>query len=592
MPNAPTLILLAASLSAVLNFLLVQCGARLPFSKQPSVDRWHSRATPDSGGLAIFAALAVVYLTAFRGQHTVAALAAAALWLLGTFDDRAQFRARTKFAGQALVVALAVAGGVVMHVSSWPLLNWALSWFWLIGITNAFNLIDNMDGLAAGVTVVIASFQGLALYSRGQHQDALLAGVIAATFAGFLLFNGKPALIFMGDGGSMLAGFTLAALTVAAPREASGSGVAGLVGAALLFAYPIFDTTLVSILRRAAGRPISRGGRDHSSHRLASSGLREGAVVVMLWAFSVLGCATGLLLTRIPVATPAAVSLWAVFGALFGILVSRLPAAAAPPRRRWRPALGAALAGVLEALLTAVVALVSCLVWFQAHAAEPPWGTLLTAAPLLMLVHAAAAALARSCGASRLAFSRSVRLSRIALLAIGLAAFMLSTGSYPRGAALAYPLFAFLLGLGLRRWTPRGRFAAVRAGLCFSAEERSAAIPVAIYGTDTEARALARFLYEAPSLGLRPAAFLEAGAPHCGSLDGLPVSSLDPGLARWREAGAVATIVTTAQRDSGSWAMARELLQQAGWRVCTLELQATPRPVSAPTSRDTVEVMV
>ena len=581
MPAPPALLLLALSLSAVLTCLLVEHAAQLPFSKHPSLDRWHTTTTPDSGGLALFAALAVVYLGWFRGRHTVVAAAATALWLLGTLDDRRQFRAHTKFAAQGLVVTLAVAGGVVMHASSWPLLNWVLSWFWLIGITNAFNLIDNMDGLAAGVAVLIAACRGFALYLHGAREEALLSGVIAAAFVGFLLFNGKPARIFMGDGGSMLAGFSLAALTVVAPLPHAGGWMGRLLGPTLLFAYPIFDTALVSVLRRAAGRSIAVGGRDHSSHRLASSGWSERTVVGLLWAFAALGCAGGLLLVRWPAAGPAA-SLLGVFAVLFGFLVSRLPAARARARQPWLPAVRAVAGGLLDALMTALAVLAAWLSWRHFELPDAAWEMLLVAFPLVMLVHAAAAALARTGPARRLGFATVVPLARIALLVAALASLLRSTGSYPRGAALAYPLCAFLLGLGLRSWRPAW------SGDGFRHPPADRRRPVAILGTGAESRALARFLRDAYSLGLRPATFLEEHADVPARVGGLPVTAIGPGPARLSEHGEVSLVLLPGS-DAAEHAATGELLRRAGWQVGTIAVQPAPDDAAPPAYEEFLE---
>ena len=116
-----------------------------------------------------------------------------------------------------MIVTAAVGSGIVVNVTSYEGVNLALSWLWLMGITNAFNLIDNMDGLAAGVVVIVAFFRSGLLYVNGFASDGLLCAVIGVSFLGFLLFNFKPAKIFMGDGGSMMAGFALAALTIHGP---------------------------------------------------------------------------------------------------------------------------------------------------------------------------------------------------------------------------------------------------------------------------------------------------------------------------------------------------------------------------------------
>ena len=330
---------MALAVSFTLTGLLVRFAHRLPFSKRPAHDRWHRGATPDSGGIAIFGALAVTYLVGFCGlvprlaglsgsssRQSAVALGTLAFWMLGTIDDRVRLSAAVKFLFQAAIVTAAVASGIAVDVTSWGVLNFALSWLWLLGITNAFNLIDNMDGLAAGVVVIVALFRCGLLYGNGFTGDALLCAVVAASFLGFLLFNFHPAKIFMGDGGSMMAGFALAALTIHSPLTHARSLMAGLFYPALTFAYPIFDTALVSVLRRIAGRPISVGGRDHSSHRLASLGMRDSTVVGILWAFTAVGSAAGLLFYDLPASTGVAIALLVVFATMFALFLATLPA--------------------------------------------------------------------------------------------------------------------------------------------------------------------------------------------------------------------------------------------------------------------------
>jgi UDP-GlcNAc:undecaprenyl-phosphate GlcNAc-1-phosphate transferase len=232
-----------------------------------------------------------------------------------------------------------------------------------MGITNAINLIDNMDGLAAGVVVIIALFRSGLLFVNGFNTDALLCAVIAVSVLGFLLFNFKPAKIIMGDGGSMLAGFALAALTIHSPLPHARSLAAGLFYPALTFAYPIFDTTLVSVLRKIAGRPISVGGRDHSSHRLASLGFEDSTVVFTLWGFAAVGSLSGLLFYRLPASTGVAIASLVVLSTVFGKFLATLPAdsaSSAPAASRlWvqRPGVPSLRAGVkvlLDSMASAI----------------------------------------------------------------------------------------------------------------------------------------------------------------------------------------------------------------------------------------------
>jgi UDP-GlcNAc:undecaprenyl-phosphate GlcNAc-1-phosphate transferase len=137
--------------------------------------------------------------------------------------------------------------------------------------------------------IVICLFRSWLLISEGYREDADLYAILAAAFAGFLFFNYHPARIFMGDCGSLPAGFALGALTLAGPAPHGPLPLTNVFYPVLTFAYPIFDTALVSVLRKLTGRPISVGGRDHSSHRLASQGLDQRQVVWILWLLTAFG---------------------------------------------------------------------------------------------------------------------------------------------------------------------------------------------------------------------------------------------------------------------------------------------------------------
>ena len=293
-------VLLAGLLSALLTRLQIAANSRLRLTAVPRADRWHAVPTPSSGGLAIFLSCAVAYGLASPGRYPRIALAVAALCIFGFLDDRWRLRPALKLAVQVPAAGFVVLGGIVFPVTPWYLPNVALSMFWIVMITNAFNLIDNMDGLCAGVVIVICLFRCGLLAAEGYQLDANLCAILAAAFAGFLLFNYHPARIFMGDCGSLPVGFALGAFALAGPAPRKGLLLSGFFYPALTFAYPIFDAALVSIVRKLSGRPISIGGRDHSSHRLASLGLDQRQVVWILWLLTAFGSSLGLMIHWMP----------------------------------------------------------------------------------------------------------------------------------------------------------------------------------------------------------------------------------------------------------------------------------------------------
>jgi UDP-GlcNAc:undecaprenyl-phosphate GlcNAc-1-phosphate transferase len=327
----------AGALAYLLTCVQIRWSARLRLTAAPRSDRWHRMPTPSSGGIAIFLAVAAIYCIGFRSQHSAVALGAAALWLLGLVDDRLRLPAVWKLAGQMAVAAAVVASGVVFHATPSTTFNLAFSFVWLVGITNAFNLIDNMDGLCSGVTLIIAIFRIALLASVGDWLEADLCALVGAAYAGFLVLNRNPARIFMGDCGSMLAGFSLAALTIASPLPHTKVFLAGIFYPAITFMYPIFDTALVTISRRLAGRPISVGGKDHSSHRLVCLGLSEKRAVLLLWALTAVGSAIGLMVKVMPISGVTAGGVFALALAAFGVFLAAIGRAGAKESKS-RPA--------------------------------------------------------------------------------------------------------------------------------------------------------------------------------------------------------------------------------------------------------------
>jgi UDP-GlcNAc:undecaprenyl-phosphate/decaprenyl-phosphate GlcNAc-1-phosphate transferase len=160
--------------------------------------------------------------------------------------------------------------------------------FWIVGVTNAFNLLDNMDGLSAGIGAIVSLTLFVFNFIQGDHQTALLCIVIAGACGGFLIFNFNPARIFMGDCGSLLLGYLLSGIVVLGAAKAGSELALTLLVPVGVMALPILDTTLVTIVRSLHHRPISLGGRDHLSHRLVALGLNERSAVLVLYAVSIL----------------------------------------------------------------------------------------------------------------------------------------------------------------------------------------------------------------------------------------------------------------------------------------------------------------
>jgi len=298
-----TLLAVAASfcLALVLTPLVRAFARHYGFVAVPKTDRWHKKPTAMLGGIVIWLAVVITILS-FQLKTTYGKqilLASTFLFLVGLVDDLIHIKPYQKLIGQILGSAYVVYYGLSLPWTGSVLLNMALAIFWLIGITNAINLLDNMDGLASGIAVVAAGFLSLSFLNTGQFTEALLLLIFAAALLGFLVYNSNPASIFMGDCGSMFVGFFLASsalINVSGGRSRSFLPV--LAVPILVLFIPIFDTTFVTVLRKLSGRAASQGGRDHTSHRLVALGMSERKAVFMLYGFAALSGLLAILVQR------------------------------------------------------------------------------------------------------------------------------------------------------------------------------------------------------------------------------------------------------------------------------------------------------
>ena len=265
---------------------------------RPKSDRWHKKPTALLGGGAIFIVVAAVNLALvpLTPQARVVLCAGAFLFLVGLIDDFFNLKPYQKLSGQIMGAAAVVWCGLTLPWTGSPPVNMAITLFWLIGITNAVNLLDNMDGLAAGIAAIASTFLALNFLGNAQAAEALMLAVFGAGLLGFLVYNSNPASIFMGDCGSMFIGFFLAGSALLNPTGGRSRSLLPVLAVPVLILFiPIFDTLLVTILRKLAGRSVARGGRDHTSHRLVALGLSERRAVWMLYALAAVSGFLGLL---------------------------------------------------------------------------------------------------------------------------------------------------------------------------------------------------------------------------------------------------------------------------------------------------------
>src|SRR5947199_5079343 len=286
--------LLAFAAAAAATPIVRALARRFGAVAMPRKDRWHRKPTAMMGGIAIFAAV-MATLPAFVKLSTevwVVLGASTLLFAVGLIDDFLKIKPYQKLIGQLIGVALVMYFGLVLPWTNSAAINMMITLFWLIGITNAVNMLDNMDGLSVGIAAIAATFLGINFVVNGQFNEALMLAGFGGALLGFLIYNHSPASIFMGDCGSMFVGFFLA--TTALMSQGGGGGrsrsiVAVLAVPVLVLLVPIFDTTFVTLMRKMAGRAASQGGRDHTSHRLVALGLSEKHAVWMLYTFAITG---------------------------------------------------------------------------------------------------------------------------------------------------------------------------------------------------------------------------------------------------------------------------------------------------------------
>lgn len=271
----------------------------------PRDTRWHKKETALLGGVAIFTAIAGVWSgavlvlgwEAFGKPLLPILLCGSAVFMLGLVDDIKSLVPQHKLAVQIVIVAVFMTFGFRLDWTASRTADLFLSILWVVGITNAFNLLDNMDGLAAGVAFIAGVFLFLTGYMNPEILPLsvpllILCSVYLGVLLGFLVYNFNPASIFMGDAGSLFLGFMMASMTmVGGAGESVGYGVGKLLSVIaipiLILFIPILDTGFVSLMRKFFRRPISQGGRDHSSHRLVAIGFSERMAVLVLYGFSV-----------------------------------------------------------------------------------------------------------------------------------------------------------------------------------------------------------------------------------------------------------------------------------------------------------------
>jgi UDP-GlcNAc:undecaprenyl-phosphate GlcNAc-1-phosphate transferase len=264
--------LVALAVTLALLWPLRKVALRFGVLDAPGPRKIHTDPVPYLGGLAMLGGLSVALLWLQPGWGSVVVLLAS-ITAIGLVDDIRYLPVWVKLVGEVTLACAAVALGFSWHLTESAGLNAGFSILWIVGLTNSFNLLDNMDGLAS--TVAAFSLIALALLVPG---SAVLAAPLAAAAIGFFLINRPQAKMYMGDAGSLMLGFGVALCSITAANSRLGLHSAVLL--ILPVAVGLFDTSLVIVSRLATGRPVQLGGKDHFSHRLRLLGWSPNQVLV------------------------------------------------------------------------------------------------------------------------------------------------------------------------------------------------------------------------------------------------------------------------------------------------------------------------
>ena len=324
--------LAALALTLIATPCAIALAHRTGFYDQPKGYKRHVRPTPYLGGLAVIVSFLVVALTVSGADRRfmTAFAAAGALLVIGTIDDRVLVSPQLRLIAEAAIAVFLYESGLGWFATGQELVDLPLTIIWVVGLTNAFNLMDNMDGAASTVGGVSAAGIGALALAEGRLGLAAVAFALSGTCVGFLCDNlARPARIFLGDGGSMPLGMLIATIAMSA-CDRVGLGSSAPLAGGLLVGLPILDTTLVSISRWRRQVSLLTGGRDHLTHRIL---LRAGSprkVACRLALLQALLCVAGIVGARLGIGAVRGIAGTAV---LVGVAaIARLDSPA------WRPA--------------------------------------------------------------------------------------------------------------------------------------------------------------------------------------------------------------------------------------------------------------
>lgn len=285
--------------SAITPFF-IRLASKTNFLDYPDPRKIHSNPTPLLGGVSIFlgfcggVVLSFFYGNPWSYELSGVLLGGVLVLGLGLWDDKFGMRPGVKFFGQIIAAFVFLLVSQNFGKLNFGLLGDLLFFLWMVGLMNAFNFLDNMDGLCSGISVLAAAAFAVIFILTGQFSLGVICLALIGALSGFLLYNFPPAKIFLGDAGSMFNGFILSALGVLFAKR--NNSFNQLLVPMLVLSYPIFDISLVTFTRAREGRKIYKGGKDHSSHRLMNLGFHPKKTLGSIYLISLGLGITGLLI--------------------------------------------------------------------------------------------------------------------------------------------------------------------------------------------------------------------------------------------------------------------------------------------------------
>jgi UDP-GlcNAc:undecaprenyl-phosphate/decaprenyl-phosphate GlcNAc-1-phosphate transferase len=275
-------------LSVLIIPFIIKLSHRYGLVAVPKENRWHKKPTALLGGVGIYLSFIIPALIFVPLNKLTIGIffCITAIFGLGLYDDIREVKPYTKFVFQAVVTIIVILFGLKIKIIPHVYIAIPLTVFWIVGITNALNILDNMDGLSCGITLVSSICIFIYAMQNNLYLVMLFSSVLSGTTLGFLIFNFNPAKIFMGDCGSLFLGFLLSTITILGTWQEATNLLFVLIVPLFILVIPIFDTTLVTFYRKKHGQFVSQGGKDHSSHRLVFLGLSEKRAVLILMGIS------------------------------------------------------------------------------------------------------------------------------------------------------------------------------------------------------------------------------------------------------------------------------------------------------------------